>query len=390
METAAIPVQKQRINSIDVLRGAIMLVMALDHVRDYFSNSQIQPLDIPHTTLALFFTRWITHFCAPTFIFLSGVSAYLSLSKKASKKEASGFLLKRGLWLILLELTIIGFGWQFDIGFHTIFLQVIWVIAWSMIVLSALIYLKPQYILVFGLILIFGHNLLGGINSASFGRQGIFWMLLHEAGFYQINTRESIFLIYPLIPWIGVMAVGYVFGSLYKMDAAQRRPLFLKLGATALLFFVVLRFSNLYGDTAPWQHQAVWWRTVLSFINCQKYPPSLLFLLMTLGTSIILLSLLDHRGGAFSRFLAVYGRVPFFYYILHIYIIHSIQFIVLLIRGIPFIPSKAAGPPSLGPAGVGLPGVYLIWLAVILSLYFPCRWFMRYKQQHNYWWLSYV
>jgi uncharacterized membrane protein len=385
-----LPVQKQRIYSIDILRGIIMIIMALDHVRDYMSSAPMDPLDLTKTSAALFFTRWITHFCAPTFIFLSGVSAYLSLSKKKSKKEASKFLLTRGLWLLFLELTIIGYGWQFDLEFHSIFAQVIWVFGWSMIIMSALVYLKPLYVGAFGLILIFGHNMLDGITSANFGNDKFFWMFLHEVGFYQINKYESILLIYPLIPWVGVMAVGYAFGTFFRMESAQRRPLFLKIGFSCIILFVVLRFFNIYGNPFPWQHQVIWWKNILAFINFQKYPPSLQYLLTTLGISILALALLDHRDNKLTRIFIVYGRVPLFYYILHIYIIHSIEIASAIAMGLNAKQFQSIGLSSLGKYGVSLPGVYLIWIAVVAALYFPCRWYMKVKQRRTDWWLSYL
>jgi len=387
---ATLPVQKQRINSIDIVRGIVMIIMALDHVRDYMSNAQFNPLDLSKTTAIFFFTRWITHLCAPTFIFLSGASAYLSLSKKKTKKEASLFLLTRGLWLLLLELTIISFGWQFDIGFHTIFAQVIWVIGWSMIVLSALIYLKPMYVGLFGLILIFGHNTLDFIKADSFGNAKVWWMLLHETNFYQINHYESIFVLYPLVPWVGVMAAGYAFGTLFKLEPAARRALFIKTGIGCLLLFTVLRYFNIYGDPTPWQPQAVWWKNILAFINCQKYPPSLLYILMTLGISITALGLLEYSNNKLTRFFMVYGRVPFFYYLLHIYLVHGTAFIIEISKGLSTQAVASIGPSSLGAHGFNLAGVYLIWLCIVLVLYFPCRWYMRLKQRRNDWWLSYL
>jgi len=386
----ALPVQSKRIHSIDILRGIVMIIMALDHVRDYMSNAQMDPLDLTKTSALLFLTRWITHFCAPTFIFLSGASAYLSLSKKKSTKEASHFLLSRGLWLIFLELTIISFGWQFDIGFHTIFAQVIWVIGWSMIILSALVYLKPAYVGAFGLILIFGHNAFDFIKADSLGHAKLLWMFLHETNFYQINHYESIFILYPLVPWVGVMAAGYAFGTLFKLEPAVRRSLFFKIGASCLLLFVILRYFNIYGDPFPWQPQAVWWKDILAFIKCQKYPPSLLYLLMTLGISITALALFENANNKLTRIFIVYGRVPLFYYVLHIYLAHSIEVVITLAKGLQAKQIQSIGPGSLGANGFSLFGVYLIWLGVVVALYFPCRWFMRLKQRRHDWWLSYL
>lgn len=387
---APIPQQTARIHSIDILRGIIMVIMALDHVRDFFSSSPVDPLDLQRASTLLFFTRWITHFCAPTFVFLSGVSAFLSLSKKKTKKEASLFLLSRGIWLLVLELTIISFGWQFDIAFHTIFAQVIWAIGWSMIILSALIYMKPVYVGAFGLILIFGHNAFDYIKADSWGQYKFFWMFLHETNFYQVNSYESIFLLYPLVPWVGVMAAGYAFGTLFKLEAAERRKAFISIGVSCLIFFIAFRGFNVYGDPIPWQKQATLWRDVLAIIRCQKYPPSLAYLLMTLGISILALVAFDKTNNKVSRFFTVYGRVPLFYYVLHIYLVHGAEQLVGRMKHLSDKELQAVGLSSLGVHGFGLAGVYLIWLAVVLILYFPCRWYMKYKLNHKAWWLSYL
>lgn len=387
---ASLPQQTARIHSIDILRGIIMVIMALDHVRDFFSNSPVDPLDLEKASTLLFLTRWITHFCAPTFIFLSGASAFLSLSKKKTKKEAALFLLTRGIWLLVLELTIIGFGWQFDIAFHTVFAQVIWAIGWSMIILSALIFMRPVYVGVFGLILIFGHNAFDYIKADSWGQYKFFWMFLHETNFYQVNSYESIFLLYPLIPWVGVMAAGYAFGSLFKLEVTKRRKAFIGIGISALILFVVLRGFNIYGDPIPWQKQATLWRDVLAIIKVQKYPPSLAYLLMTLGISILALVAFDKTDNRVSRIFTVFGRVPLFYYILHIYLVHGAEIFVGKLEHLSAKDFQTVGLSSLGSHGFGLAGIYLVWLAAIVILYFPCRWYMKYKQTHKAWWLSYL
>lgn len=382
-------VQKQRIFSIDILRGIIMVIMALDHVRDFYSNAPMDPLDLTKTSAALFLTRWITHFCAPTFVFLAGTSAFLSLSKRKSKKEASLFLLKRGIWLLILELTIIGFGWQLDPGFHMIFAQVIWAIGWSMIVLAALVFLKPVYVGAFGLVLIFGHNALDHINADSLGHFKLLWLILHQQGFYQLDNYESIFLLYPLVPWIGVMAAGYAFGTLFQLPPAVRKSLFIKIGLGCLALFIVLRFFDIYGDPFPREPETIWWKAVLSFIKCQKYPPSLLYLLMTLGVSITALGLLEGVDTKLSKIFLVYGRVPMFYYIQHIYIIHLSSVVAAMSKGITAAQLRAAQGSAVG-WGYSLPVVYLIWIAVVFILYFPCRWFMKVKERRKDWWLSYM
>jgi uncharacterized membrane protein len=387
---STLPIQNQRIHSIDILRGIIMVIMALDHVRDFYSNAAFDPLDLSKTSVLFFMTRWITHFCAPTFIFLSGTSAFLSLSKKKTKKEASLFLLSRGIWLLVLELTIIGFGWQVTGVFNNILAQVIWAIGWSMIILSALVYLKPVYVGIFGLVLIFGHNAFDYVKSDSWGQYKFFWMFLHEQNFYQISSHESIFVLYPLVPWVGVMAAGYAFGTFFKWEPAKRRALFIKIGLGAILLFLVLRIFNIYGDPFPWQHQSVWWKNVLAVIKVQKYPPSLLYLLITLGISITALALLEKTNNALSRIFIVFGRVPLFYYILHLYLVHWSQIVWALSSGVTVKQLESAGPGVPNSFGFGLPVVYLIWLAVVTILYFPCRWYMKYKQSHKQWWLSYL
>src|SRR5476651_1214102 len=357
---AALPQQNSRIHSIDVVRGIIMVIMCLDHVRDFYSNSPFDPLDLDKTNVLMFMTRWITHLCAPTFIFLSGASAYLSLSKKKTKKEASLFLLSRGLWLLFLEFTIIGFGWQVTGVFHNIFAQVIWAIGWSMVIMSVLIYMKPIYIGIFGLVLIFGHNAFDYVKSDSFGHYKFFWMFLHEPGFYQFNSWESIFLMYPLVPWVGVMAAGYAFGTLFKFPPDKRKALFIKIGLGSLLLFLVLRGFNIYGDPFPWAHQAVWWKNILAVIRVQKYPPSLAYLLITLGISITALGLLERVDNKVTRIFTVYGRVPMFYYILHIYLVHFSQIIAALLSGVTVAQLQQQGPGIPSPFGFGLPVVYLV------------------------------
>lgn len=364
--------------------------MALDHVRDFYSNATFDPLDLSKTSVIFFLTRFITHFCAPTFIFLSGTSAFLSLSKKKTKREASLFMLSRGIWLLFLEFTVIGFGWRVDTGFHMIFAQVIWAIGWSMIILSLLVYLKPVYVAAFGLILIFGHNALDYVKSDSWGHYKFFWMFLHEQNFYQINSYESIFVLYPLIPWVGVMAVGYAFGTLFKRSPDERRSLFIKIGLGSLALFLILRGFNIYGDPFPWEHQAVWWKNILAVLRVQKYPPSLAYVLVTLGVSITALGLLERTDNKVSRIFTVFGRVPLFYYILHIYLVHGSQIIAALASGITIKQLQQGGPGIPSPFGFGLPIVYLVWITVVVILYFPCRWFMKVKQRRKDWWLSYL
>ena len=390
MSTA--PITK-RIVSIDILRGIVMVIMALDHVRDYFSSFKAyDALDLQHASTAMFFTRWITHFCAPIFVFLSGTSAFLSIRRGKTKKEASLFLLSRGIWLIILELTIVRFGWQFNIDYSLVFVQVIWAIGWSMIFLALFIFLPLPAIATIALIIIFGHNALDGIHATQFGASGPFWNILHEQGQISYGNHDTLFVLYPLVPWIGVMAAGYCFGSIMLKPQHQRDKTLYAIGISAIVLFIILRATNVYGDPFPWQAQPTWSRSVLAFIKCQKYPPSLLYLLMTIGPAITAMPLLEKLNNGFGKFFTVYGRVPMFYYVLHIYLIHSMALITGLIMGFPshiFTDNGAIFRPDNG-WGFSLPIVYLYWATTVLLLYYPCRWFMQYKANNKKWWLSYI
>lgn len=371
----------KRINSVDILRGIVLVIMALDHVRDYFSGFKYEPTDLQHTTTIMFFTRWITHYCAPVFIFLSGTSAFLSMGKGKTVKQEAWRLLTRGLWLILLEHTVVRFGWMFDMDYNMLFFQVIWAIGVSMVCLSGLIFLPRWAILATGLTMICCHNLLDSVQG------GFWWQLLHVQNMYNYAPGKMVFIIYPLIPWIGVMAVGFCFGEIFTRPEEERNKWLYGIGISAIVSFIILRFINVYGDPSPWQ---VMWehdqviRSALSFINCTKYPPSLLYLLMTLGPAITLMPFLERMSGAVGNVFKVYGRVPLFYYILHIYLIHGMAVISsLLFSG--GAPVKVFDHP-----GHGLPVVYGVWVLAVVILYFPCRWFMHKKMSHRKWWLSYL
>ena len=372
----------KRIQSIDILRGIIMIVMALDHVRDYFHAYKGDPTDLARAGTVLFFTRWVTNFCAPVFVFLSGTSVFLSMSNGKTMREKSGQVLSRGLWLVVLELSVVYMGWMFEVDFHHLFLQVIWAIGVSMVCLSVLMWLPRGVLLAVALVMIGGHNMLDGWQPA--GRWGKVWDLLHVQGMIGYGHGNTIMVIYPLIPWIGVMAAGYCFGAVFKMDVAQRNRSLYGIGGGTITLFVLLRGLNVYGDPVPWERQATVWRTVLSFIKCSKYPPSLLYLLMTLGPAIAAMPLLERMGGAVGGVFKVYGRVPLFYYILHIYLIHAIALTASYI----FWNGEPVGP--FGHPGYALWVVYVVWAAVVAILYLPCRWFMRIKMSHRKWWLSYL
>lgn len=382
----------RRLDSIDLLRGLVMVIMALDHVRDYFTIARFDPLDLAQTTPGLFMTRWITHFCAPTFVFLAGTGAYLSLTRGKSKKEISMFLLTRGLWLIFIELTWVRFGWLFNLDYSLMILQVIWATGWSMIALAALVHLQVRTIAIFGVGMIVLHNLLDPIVPEQLGIFGWPWMLLHEGGDIEWQSGSHIFAAYPLVPWIGVMAAGFAFGTIFNKDETQRRKTLLMLGLGITAGFIVLRATNFYGDPHPWSVQPTLLHTFFSFIDCVKYPPSLLYLMMTLGPAITSLVFFEKIKGKVAEFFIVFGRVPFFYYVLHIPLIHGLALVVALASGIDASFLYSNVPVWFYPEGFGyaLPVVYAVWVAVILMLYPLCKWFAGVKRRRKDAWLSYL
>jgi uncharacterized membrane protein len=386
-----------------------MVIMMLDHTRDFIHNAaaQFDPMDLSRTNVALFFTRWITHFCAPVFVFLAGTGAYLQLARGKSKSELSRFLVTRGIWLIVLEVTLVRLGVTFSFDVRMLaFLQVIWVIGVSMIVLGALIYLPVKVVGAFGLAMIALHNLFDGFRVASwhgpdspvpsFGAK--LWMLLHQAfepfpivGF----PSPVVIVIYPLVPWIGVMAAGYAFGRLYDFDAQRRRRLLLIIGGTATALFVILRAIDVYGDPLQYSTQKNTLFTFLSFLNTTKYPPSLLFLLMTLGPSILVLAVFEKgRGGGWLReFFVTFGRVPLFFYLLQWPTAHLISLLLHLAFGKPtawLFQTPIDWIDGLPPKGFNLGVVYLCWIGGVLLLYPLCKWFAGVKQRRKDWWLSYL
>jgi uncharacterized membrane protein len=380
---------RPRLVSIDLLRGLVMVLMALDHTRDFFGSSGMNLRDV--TDPALFLTRWITHFCAPVFILLAGVSAWLYEARGRRVGEVSRFLFTRGLFLMLMEFTVVRLGWTFDLGANSFVTQVIWAIGASMVVLSGLIYLPRRAIAAIGLAMIAGHNLLDGIGAGQFGSAGWMWTLLHEPKLLRLYGDTTLFALYPLIPWVGVMATGYALGPLFALDRAIRVRWLVGLGVCATAGFVLLRAMNVYGDPAPWRPQENALSTVLSFVNCEKYPPSLLYLLMTLGPGLLLLAAFEKARGRMALWLVAFGRVPFFFYVAHLFLIHGLAVSFAL-------ATKAdaswlfGGLPGGKPAdwGLGLPGVYVATLLAVLILYPLCRWFARLKQNRTEWWWSYL
>lgn len=407
-----------RVDSIDLLRGIVMVIMMLDHTRDFVHNAvfQFDPLDATRTNIALYFTRWITHFCAPTFVFLAGTGAYLQFARGKSKRELSRFLVTRGLWLIFLEITIVrlGMSFSFDYGILGMF-QVIWVIGVSMIVLAALIHLPISLLTAFGGLMVAFHNFFDsprfrveswrGPETPVPGVGAKIWILLHQAfeAFPIAGFRSPvIFVIYPLIPWIGVMAIGYAFGVLYQRDAVYRRRMLKIIGSTAIVLFVVLRAFDVYGDPQKWSQQTSLVFTVLSFLNTTKYPSSLLFLLMTLGPAILALAYFERQtaaprntfAGRVREFFITFGRVPLFFYLLQWFTAHLISVLLHFAFGKPvkWLFQSPLDWFTNVPQGVGfnLAVVYLSWIAGVLLLYPLCKWFAGVKQRRRDWWLSYL
>lgn len=387
-----------RIESIDLLRGVVMVIMALDHVRDYFIYGSFfnDPTNLDTTTPALFFTRFITHYCAPVFLFLAGTSAFLYGSKKP-KSELFKFLFTRGLWLIFLEIVVNNLLWRFDIFYGRIGLQVIWAIGLSMIFLSVFIYLPRKIILVVGILLIAGHNLLDGITAQGSGIKSMVWYILHQQHSFTLSEHHTLMFFYPILPWIGVMALGYLFGAFYQKDfnPKVRRKWLLRLGFGALILFFVLRGINIYGDLVPWEIQATHVKTILSFFNVTKYPPSLLYLCITLGPALLFLLVFENTKNKITDFFLVYGRVPLFYYFLHIFLIHVLAVLGLLVSGGNWhdmiLTKENFSPDTFATYGYSLFVVYIIWISVVLILYPFCKKYMIYKANNkDKWWLSYL
>jgi uncharacterized membrane protein len=389
-------IQRPRLESVDLLRGLIMIIMALDHTRDFFTNATVFPTDPANTNVALFFTRWITHFCAPVFFLLTGTGAYLSLRRK-SKRELSHFLFTRGLWLIFLDVVVLRcLAMQFNFDFRVSFLIVLWALGWSMIVLALLIHLPDALIAIFGIVMIAGHNLLDSVAPSAFGRFAPLWSILHVPGLVSENPEHIVAVAYPLIPWVGVTAVGYVLGRIFDWPQDRRKAFLLRLGLGLTAAFVILRAINIYGDPSRWSPQTSFVRTILSFLNTTKYPPSLLFLLMTLGPALLFLRAVDNRTPQFLRPALVYGKVPLFFYVLHFPLIHLIAVIICYARygHIYWMfqsPTLDQYPFTRPPGwGFNLPCVYLIWAFVVISLYPVCRWYASLKQRSSNAWLSYL
>jgi uncharacterized membrane protein len=378
-----------RIRSLDALRGLIMIIMALDHVRDFIHAGAMtfSPTDLTRTTAALFFTRWITHFCAPVFFFAAGAAAFLWRQRGRSNAQLSRFLVTRGLWLIILEVTVMRLSYQFNFSTHEpVFLVVLWALGASMILLGGLIWLPPRPLAILSVATIVLHNLLDGV------RGGAVWNILHQVGAFRLGGA-TVIVAYPLVPWVAVMAAGYCFGPVLLLEESRRRRIMFTAGAAMIAVFVALRAINGYGDPVPWTSGP------LSFLNTSKYPPSLDFLLMTLGPALLALAWLDGFRWGDTNPLIVFGRVPLFYFIVHFYLAHAISAVLAWIRygsaafGFVFhlVPSMG-GPRELYPKpfGYGLWVAYVVWALMVVSLYPLCRWFARVKAWRRSGWLSYL
>jgi len=383
-----------------------MVIMALDHVRDFFFKADVSgggasvamdPTNLATTTPWLFFTRWITHFCAPTFVFLAGTSVFL-MGQKKTKSELSSFLITRGFWLVLVELFVITFAWTYNPFYNLFILQVIWAIGISMILFGLVIRLPFWFIFFLGFVIVFGHNLLDYPDINKNLKGGWLADLLYFSNFsiYSLSKDHFFLIVYAFLPWWGVMMLGYCFGKLYgnTIDPLWRRKILLLLGSGLVLLFVILRLLKGYGDPVPMSQQqrgSVF--TFLSFLNVNKYPPSLAFLSMTIGPAMIVLALLENIQNKVTGFFRTYGRVPMFYYILHFYIIHTIAIIVFFAQGFSTSEIVTKNNPFLFKPpgfGFGLAGVYAVWLFVFLVLYPLCKKYNRYKSTHRQWWLSYI
>jgi uncharacterized membrane protein len=385
----------KRIASIDITRGIVMVIMALDHVRDLIHVDSItqSPTNLGTTTPILFFTRWITYLCAPTFVFLAGTSAYLSLQKSSDRSKSKRFLLKRGLYLILLEIIVVNFALFFDPGFHTILFEVIATIGFGFIILGLFLNVSTKTLGILGLIILFGHNLFNLIPlTGNSTLKTVLSLFFNQTAMPFLN--RVFVMAYPPVPWLGIMLVGFASGKFFEWPVEKRQKLFMQFGLIALGLFVALRFVNIYGDPVKWSSQNTSVFTFLSFMNVTKYPPSLQFCLVTLGIMFFILAISERSRNKLSQIVSVYGKVPLFYFLVHFFLIHLLLLAILYLQGFSWTQMNFAsgnfGRPKDIPSGVPLWEVYLIWIGVVILLYKPCLWFGKYKSRHTQWWLKYI
>jgi uncharacterized membrane protein len=379
-----------RLPGIDRMRGLVIVLMALDHVRDFFNADALyfDPTDLTRTYPALFLTRFVTHYCAPTFVLLAGVSAFLHGTKLDDRGALARFLLTRGVWLILLDAIVVSPVWELEFG--RIHLGTLWAIGFSMITLAGLVFLPSRAVLLAGALILLSHNLLDPLHAAMFGNWAPLWRILHEPGALPFGLPGGVS--YPVLPWIGIMALGYGLGPVFLEPAAERARQLTLLGLASLALFLLLRGSNLYGDPSPWSVQRDTVMTALSALNVTKYPPSLLYALVTLGPALLLLPAMERCGGFTGEVLATFGRVPLFIYLLHLYAAHAAAVALFLAEGFGFAQLRGLGAQSAPPEGLGLSlaGTYVAWVLIMAALYPACRWFANVKRRRQDWWLSYL
>ncbi|WGJ15825.1 heparan-alpha-glucosaminide N-acetyltransferase domain-containing protein [Methylocapsa sp. D3K7] len=379
-----------RLPGIDRMRGLVILLMALDHVRDFFNADALrfEPTELAHTYPALFLTRFVTHYCAPAFVFLAGVSAFLHGTKLDDRWALSRFLLTRGAGLILLDVFLVSPIWGLELGSFD--LATLWAIGFSMIALAGLVWLPTRAVLLLGGLILASHNLFDHVHPPEFGEWAPLWNFLHEPGALPWGLHGSIS--YPVLPWIGIITLGYGMGYLFQEPAEQRGRWFRLLGLTSIALFLLLRGTNFYGDPRPWSVQGGAIMTGLSMLNVTKYPPSLLYALVTLGPIFLLLPAMEKLGGDAGEVLATFGRVPLFIYVLHLYAAHAVAVALWLAEGFDFSQLRGFGAREAPPEGLGLSlaGTYAAWILIMAALYPACRWFAGVKQRRRDWWLSYL
>ncbi|KAA6460392.1 DUF1624 domain-containing protein [Acidobacteria bacterium AB60] len=396
------PRRASRLMSLDALRGTVMVIMAIDHIRDFFDRYSMSnsPTDLSQATAIMFLTRWITHFCMPVFMFSAGAGAFLWWNRgQKTRGQLSRFLATRAVWFLALEVVVMNFAYSFNLSAHGLtLLLVLYIFGACMLLMAALIHLPLRWLAVLSIAIIALHNLLDPWSASHFGKFGWAWHLLHQPGVIMLANHPA-FVVYPILPWIGVMAAGFCFGQLFTLDDTVRRRTTLRLGLYLTAAFLVSRAVNIYGDPSHWTAQKSAVFTVLSFLNCTKYPASLDYVLMTISTALLLLAWYDGLRFSSRNPLLVFGRVPLFYFILHFYAIHFLLGVVSYIRygsrTFSFIFNAMpamGGPRDVYPQDFGYPlwVTYAIWIGLVAALYPLCRWFAQYKATHSSWWLSYL
>lgn len=389
---------RNRVSSIDIARGLIMIIMALDHTREYLYREGMtgNPSDLATTTPLLFFTRWITHFCAPGFLFLSGISIYLTSFRK-NRKEISLHLIRRGFALILLDFVVMTFIMTFNPAYNLFFLVVLWVFGWSMILIGLLIRISFRAVFITGLTIVLLHNLLDFVPAVKEGKVNVLTgLLLTSRGtLISLGANHAMLISYALLPWAGIMMMGVGAGRLYHtdFDPAKRRKWLVQMGFAITMLFLVLRYSNVYGDPAPWAVQKNKLFTLMSFLNTTKYPISLLFTCMTIGPLLMFLGWAENLRAKWINPVMMYGKTPLFYFMGHFLVIHILTTLAFFATGHGVAEISDPNSPFLfRPAAFGFSiGItYLFWIAVVLLMYFPCKWYAKYKSTHQYWWLQYI